>query len=160
MTNKIDSIKETGLEEFEFTTFYVGDLLMGVDIQQVQEINRQLDTTEVPHAPECVRGIVNLRGEVVTVLDLRVILGLDATEINDKNRNVIIKADGENIGLMIDRIADVVYARLREIEPAPANISGVDGRFIKGVYKLDSELLVILDIDEVIKADKREGPEM
>lgn len=136
--------------ELELNTFYVGDLLLGIDIHQVEEINRQLNMTPTPHTPETVRGVVNLRGEVVTVLDLRRALGLDATEICTSSRNVIVNSRGERIGLLVDRIADVVIASAELVEPPPANVNGIDGRFFTGVYKLESELVVILDVEQVL----------
>ncbi len=144
--------------ELEVATFYVGDMLMGIDIQQVQEINCQHDVTEVPHAPEYVRGVLNLRGEVVTVVDLRKILGLDASDMGNANRNIIVQSQEERIGLLADKIADVVYADASELEAPPANIGGIDGKFFKGIYKLEKELLVILDCDEVLDLETvREG---
>ncbi|MCP4707447.1 MAG: purine-binding chemotaxis protein CheW [Planctomycetes bacterium] len=134
----------------EFVSFYIGDQLMGADIQQAQEINRFLDTTDVPHAPDFVKGVMNLRGEVVTVLDLRKILNLEEIEITEHNRNLIVQADDEQVGIMVDRISDVVIAKATEVEAPPANINGMDSRYFKGVYKLDEELMVILDIDEVV----------
>jgi purine-binding chemotaxis protein CheW len=136
--------------EVEFVTFYVGDLLIGADIHCVEEINRLIDVTPAPHAPECVRGVINLRGEVVTVVDLRTILGLPHGNVGSQARNVVVRSKGEQIGLLVDRIADVIRARVDEIDPPPANVSGVDGRFFKGVYKLDTELLVILDVDAAL----------
>ncbi len=148
----------TGLltRELEFASFYIGDLLMGVDIQQLQEINRHVEVTAIPHAPECVRGVVNLRGEVVTVLDLKTILGLGQADILPSSRNVIVNIEDEKIGLLADRVADVVTAQRDEIEPPPANVGGVDGRFFKGIFKLDSELLVILNVEEVLAAEESE----
>ena len=93
---------------------------------------------------------MNLRGEVVTIVNLRSALQLPTIQITRKNRNVIINACGEVIGLLGDRVADVVMADPAEIDPAPCNLRGIDGRYFKGVYKLDSELLVILDVEKVI----------
>ena len=143
-----------GTDELEIATFYIGDILMGVDIQKVQEINRHVDMTPVPHAPACVRGVINLRGDVVTVLDLRTVLELEPAEINETSRNMIAKAGDEQIGLLVDRIADVVKLTRDEIEPPPANVSGIDGRFFDGVYKMKSELLIILNAEEMLSADR------
>ncbi|MBN2022135.1 MAG: purine-binding chemotaxis protein CheW [Pirellulales bacterium] len=137
----------------EFATFYVGDLLIGVNILQVEEINRHVTLTPVPHAPECVRGVINLRGEVVTVMDLRTILGLPRGEVTATTRNVVVNSRGEQIGLLVDRIADVVKAQGDNIEAPPANVGGVQGRFFKGVVKLDTELMVILDVDAALTSD-------
>jgi purine-binding chemotaxis protein CheW len=138
--------------DVELVTFYVGDLLLGAEIRHVEEINRHVDFTPVPHAPEFVRGVVNLRGEVVTVLDLRTILGLGQTEPSKDSRNVVVNAGGDRIGLLVDRIADVVNTQWGQIDLPPANLTGVQGRFLQGVYKLERELLAVLDIAEVLLA--------
>lgn len=148
------------MAEMEYTTFYIGEMLMGIDIQQLQEINQHTELTRVPHAAACVRGIVNLRGDVVTVLDLRTLLGLEAVEINDKSRNVIVRSDGENVGLLVDRIADVVYTRSSEIESVPANVGGIDSRFFQGVCKLEGKLLVVLDTAEILRAASEKAEEL
>jgi purine-binding chemotaxis protein CheW len=145
------SVKTAG--EVEFVTFHVGDLLIGVDIHQVEEINRLIDITPVPHAPRYVCGAVNLRGEVVTVVDLREILGLEKVEITQRTRTVVVNSKGEQIGLLVDRIADVIRVLPDEIDSPPANVGGIDGRFFKGVYKLENELLVILEVDTVLSSD-------
>ena len=144
---------ETTTAETEFVTFRVGDALMGVDIRQVEEINRHVEVTAVPHAPDYVRGVINLRGAVVTVVDLRRILGMPPAEITKQTRTVVVHSNDEQIGLLVDRIADVVKARTDEIDPPPANIAGVEGRFFKGVHKLETELLIILDIDAALAGE-------
>jgi purine-binding chemotaxis protein CheW len=148
-TNTIErSVKSAG--EIEYVTFYVGNLLIGVDIQHVEEINRQVNVTPVPHSPPHVRGVINLRGEVVTVVDLRKVLDMGETEVNQNSRTVVVNSGSEEIGLLVDRVADVMQARTDQIDPPPANISGVDGRFFKGVYKLDKSLLIVLDVNAAI----------
>ncbi|MGA2061436.1 MAG: chemotaxis protein CheW [Thermoguttaceae bacterium] len=142
------SVRSAG--EVEFVTFYVGDLLIGIDIHNVEEINRQVEVTPVPQAPPHVRGVINLRGEVVTVVDLRKVLEMGRTEINQCTRTVVVNSGNEEIGMLVDRVADVVLARADQIDTPPANISGVDGRFFKGVYKLDKTLLIVLDVDAAI----------
>ena len=140
-------------QDLEFTTFRVGDLLIGVDIQHVQEINRHVEVTPVPHSPGCVRGVINLRGDVVTVLELRAILGLPPAALTSASRNVIVNAGSEKVGLLVDNVADVVATSAEGIESPPANVSGVAGRFFTGVCKLEGQLLVVLDINEVLAAD-------
>jgi purine-binding chemotaxis protein CheW len=139
--------------ETEYASFYVADALMGVSIGQVEEINHNLELTPVPHAPAWVRGVMNLRGAVVTVVDLRVVLGLEPTVITRKTCNVVVRSGSEQIAILADRVADVVRAPAREIEMPPANVAGNEERFFRGVYKLDRELLVILDIDAVLAND-------
>jgi purine-binding chemotaxis protein CheW len=152
-TNTITrSVRSAG--EVEYVTFYVGDLLIGVDIQHVEEINRQVDVTPVPQAPPHVRGVINLRGEVVTVVDLRKVLDMGETEVNLCSRTVVVNSGNDEIGLLVDRVADVVLARTDHIDPPPANVKGVDGRFFKGVYKMENKLLIVLDVDEAIAVKK------
>ena len=142
--------------EVEFATFYVGDLLIGADIHQVDEMNRHVEVTPVPHAPDYVRGVINIRGEVVTVVDPRTILGVPKAEVTEHTRNVVFNSNGEQVGLLVDRIADVVRARQDEIDSTPANIGGVDGRFFKGIYKLETELLVILDVEAMLHSQRND----
>jgi purine-binding chemotaxis protein CheW len=116
----------------------------------VQEINRQSEITQVPHAADYVRGVINLRGDVATVVDLRTILGLPKSERNRQTRNLIVHHRGEAIGLLVDRISDILTLKGDQINPPPTNVNGVDGRLMSGVSTLDSEIVVLLNIDEVL----------
>ncbi|MAT70712.1 MAG: chemotaxis protein CheW [Planctomycetaceae bacterium] len=142
--------RERRTGEVQFATFYVGDILLGIDIRHVQEINRQLEVTRVPHAPEEVRGVINLRGEVATVIDLRQVLGLPAAEVTRESRNLIVNYDGESIGLLVDRISDILTIDAAEIDPPPANVRGIDGRLLSGVHTLKSSIVVLLNIEEAL----------
>ncbi len=137
-------------EELQYATFYVGDLLLGIDIRLVQEINRQLDITPVPNAPKHVRGVINLRGEVATVLDLRTVLGLPEGEESRTTRNLIVHSQDEAIGLWVDRISDILTLRPDQISDSPSNVDGVDGKFFLGVHTLDTEICVLLDVEQVL----------
>lgn len=150
MTAAVADHKTTSTGELQFATFYVGNLLLGVDIHKVQEINRQLDVTPVPHSPEYVRGVINLRGDVATVVDLRRVLGLAPAEETRDSRNLIVHWREESIGLWVDKISDIITVPEGEISQPPSNVDGVDGRFFDGVYTLDSDILVLLNIDQVL----------
>lgn len=134
----------------QIATFYVENLLMGLQIQQVQEINRQLEVTAVPHAPEHVKGVINLRGDVVTVVDMRQVLGLPHNDISDSCRNVIIHHDGELVGLLVDKIADILTIECDKIDPAPPNVGNIEGKLFQGVYTTEEEIVVILDLDAAL----------
>ena len=136
--------------EREYATFYVEDALLGVDIRTVQEINRNVELTHVPHAPPAVRGVMNLRGEVCTVIDLRAVFGMPEREDSRTTRNIVVSSGGERIGLLVDRIADVVRAADNEIDSPPGNLNGIETRFFNGVHKLDNELLLVIDVEEVL----------
>jgi purine-binding chemotaxis protein CheW len=154
MTMQAETMQSQAENEdtLQCATFYLGEGLFGVPIQEVDEINRHLDLTPVPHAPDYVRGVINLRGEVVTVIDLRVVLGLTPATIAPTTRNVVVSAGGERVGLLVDRIADVVAAANAEIGPPPANVHGADGKFFRGVFKLENELMIVLDVPSVLQA--------
>jgi purine-binding chemotaxis protein CheW len=150
VTDQISTKSVKSTNEVEYVTFYVGDLLIGVDIHNVEEINRQVEVTPVPQSPPQVYGVINLRGEVVTVVDLCKVLDMGDANITMHSRTVVVNSGHEEIGLLVDRVADVVQVRADHLDPPPANVSGVDGRFFKGIYKLDKMLLIILDIETAI----------
>lgn len=134
----------------EMATFYVGKALCGMDILNVQEINKLMDMTTVPQAPNYVMGILNLRGQIVTVIDLGKKLKLGQTELDQTSRNIIVNAKGEYIGLMVSRIGDVVEAEWDKVEPPPANIGGLQGKYFKGVFKTKDRLIGVLDVEKVL----------
>ena len=134
----------------ELATFYIGEALCGMDILKVQEINKLMEMTKVPQAPSYVTGILNLRGQIVTVIDLGKKLGLENKELNESARNIIVNSDNEYIGLLVSRISDVIEADWEKVEKPPANISGVQGVYFKGVYKTKNRLIGILDVDRVL----------
>ena len=137
-------------DELEIASFYLGETLMGVPIEFVEEINHHLDLTPVPHVPACVRGVMNLRGGVVTVIDLAAVLGLDPTVITRQTCNVVVRSAGEQVGILVDRVGDVIRTARNRIDPPPANVAGAEGRFFRGVCKLADSLLLILDTDQIL----------
>jgi len=133
--------------------FESGNLLCGLDIAHVQEINKNIAVTVVHRAPDYVRGVINLRGEIVTVVDLRRKFGFEPLADEADMQIVIVRQGEENIGLLVDAVADVVLADERDVEPSPSNMAGVTGRFFRGIYKLEHSLVAILDIDELLARD-------
>ncbi|OQX20389.1 MAG: chemotaxis protein CheW [Desulfobulbaceae bacterium A2] len=135
----------------DLSTFLVGDTVCGMDILKVQEINKLMEMTTVPQAPDYVRGILNLRGQIVTVIDLAKKLGLGETEMQPEARNIIVNSPGEHVGLLVRKISDVVPVDPDKIEPPPANMRGIQGQFFSGIYKTDKSLIAILDVDEILR---------
>lgn len=134
----------------QFAAFWLGELLLGIDLHRVQEINRVGQITLVPDAPPAVRGVINLRGEVVTVMDLRTILGLPPAEVNGLSRLIIANSQEEQIGLLVDQVADVLTVSSDDESSLPANVNGVSSHCFKGVYSLGNDLLVVLDIETAL----------
>ena len=137
----------------ELATFYVGDALCGMDILKVQEINKLMQMTKVPQAPEYVVGILNLRGQIVTIIDLGLKLGLGATDISQDPRNIIVNSAGGHVGLLVRKISDVVSADMERQEAAPANMRGIQGEYFTGVYKTETNLIGILNVDKVLSIE-------
>lgn len=148
MNETANAIKEHSME---LATFYVGKALCGIDILNIQEINKHFEVTTVPQAADYVVGVLNLRGRIVTILDLGKKLGLSQIEEDKNNRNIIVRSQDEHIGLMVDSISDVVTADTDRIESSPSNINGLKGKFFQGVLKTETSLIGILDIEEVLK---------
>jgi purine-binding chemotaxis protein CheW len=137
--------------DLEFATFFVGGALCGINILNIQEINKHFDITQVPQSSDYIKGILNLRGRIVTIIDLGKKLGLEPVNQTIDNINLIVNSEDEHIGLLVDSISDVAIANQEDIEPAPSNIGGVKGKYFQGVLKTEDQLIGILDIDEVLK---------
>jgi purine-binding chemotaxis protein CheW len=149
MTDKTTNNKKI----VELATFYVGDALCGMDILKVQEINKLMQMTKVPQAPEYVVGILNLRGQIVTIIDLGLKLGLGATDLSQDPRNIIVNSAGGHVGLLVKKISDVVSADMEKRELAPANMRGIQGEYFTGVYKTENNLIGILNVDKVLSIE-------
>ena len=136
----------------QYSTFYCGESLFGLDIGYVQEINRTSGLTGVPLAANCVRGVMNLRGEVVTMLDLRTLLGLPNDRNSVGNRNLILKCDGDIFGVCVDGVADILTIDSDAVTAPPSNLSINESKLIKGVYQTDTVLIMLIDPREILNA--------
>ncbi len=119
----------------ELTTFNIGDACCGINILNVQEINKLIQVTPVPLAPEYVKGILNLRGQIITVMDVGKRLGLPSQCETKHQRNIVVRCKNESIGLLVDSIGDVFRTERKNIEKPPANVVGLQGQFFEGVLK-------------------------
>ncbi|MFO7816201.1 MAG: chemotaxis protein CheW [Thermodesulfobacteriota bacterium] len=135
----------------QLSCFYVGKALCGMDINRVQEINKELLFTDVPQSPEYVLGIMNLRGRIVTIIDMGRKLGLGNTEMTSYSRVVIVQSRQEFVGLLVDRIADVNTVQREDVSPPPSNIKGVRGTYFQGVVRIKNGLVAIVDVEKVLE---------
>lgn len=133
-------------------TFTLCDRSYGIDVSVVQEVLRGLPRTRVPLAPRALAGLVNLRGQVLTALDLREPLGLPPREDGTEPMLVVAHADGEPVALLVDSIGAVVDVEPEQFEPPPDTLIGPGRQLILGVYKLTGRLLVSLDVDKAVAA--------
>ncbi|MCA8971483.1 MAG: chemotaxis protein CheW [Planctomycetes bacterium] len=130
----------------------VGESMLGLPLDRVHEITRQLDRTPVPRGGAEILGVVNLRGEIVTLLDLGMILFDRRTSDDKTTRTVIVQHEDERIGLNIDRVGDVVQFDRTNIERLPTHVSEAESKFFRGVVQRDDGLLLVVDIGAVIAA--------
>ena len=144
------SPKHAGAKTVDLATFYIGEAAYGIDILKIQEINKLLELTPAPGAPPYVQGILNLRGQIVTVIDLGLKLGLSNTCLNEQGRNIIVRSRGECIGLLVEQISDVERVTLDEVDSPPANMNGIHGELFHGVIKTADRLIGILDIEKIL----------
>ncbi len=140
-----DQIKEEQLVVFEMA----GESY-GVDISRVQEINRVEAITTVPEVPEYIKGIINLRGRVTPVIDLRTRFGLPAAEVTARTRVVVVKAQEEWVGVIVDAVSEVLRIPLDSIELPSSMITSTDTSFVRGIAKLHERLVILLDLDRVL----------
>jgi purine-binding chemotaxis protein CheW len=135
----------------QFVTFRIDEDLLGIDVLKIREINPGLDITPVPRAPDYVRGLVNLRGETITILDLGIRLGLAPRDIAEASHNVVLR--NHPVGLLVDSIGDMVECGELQVEAPPANVGSIEGKYIEGVVRLNSDLLVILKTEKIVEYD-------
>ena len=140
-------------EEKQFCTFFLDGLFFGVGVQKVQEVIRFQEMTRVPQAPPVVGGLINLRGQIVTALDLRRRLGLREREAGQRPMNVVVRTDDGVVSLLVDEIGDVVEVDQESFEPPPETLRGVARELVLGVYKLKDRLLLLLDTERVVNLD-------
>lgn len=134
----------------QWVTFRLEDETYGINVMQVQEVLRYSEIAPVPGAPSYVLGIINLRGNVVTVIDTRQRFGLPSAEVTDNTRIVIIEADKQVVGILVDSVAEVVYLRQSEIETAPNVGNEEAAKFIQGVCNKNEELLILVDLEKMM----------
>ncbi len=141
-------------EVLQWVTFKLETETYGINVMQVQEVLRYTEIAPVPGAPDYVLGIINLRGNVVTVIDTRSRFGLNSNDITDSTRIVIIEAEKQVIGILVDSVAEVVYLKASEIDAAPNVGNDESAKFIQGVSNRDGELLILVDLDQLLSDDE------
>ncbi|MFT4731630.1 MAG: purine-binding chemotaxis protein CheW [Gammaproteobacteria bacterium] len=141
-------------EVLQWVTYRLDEETYGINVMQVQEVLRYTDIAPVPGAPDYVLGIINLRGNVVTVIDTRSRFGLPPTETTDNSRIVIIESDEQVVGILVDSVAEVVYLRSSEIDSAPNVGTEESAKFIHGVSNQKGQLLILVDLNKLLSDDE------
>jgi len=147
------ALKRHDDELLQLVTFSIADEEFGVDILKVQEIIRTMEISKVPRAPDFVEGVINLRGKVIPIIDLRRRFGL-AHKAHDKNtRIIVIEMADVIVGFVVDAVSEVLRIPASTVEPPPPVVAGMDSEYISGVGKLDNSLLIMLDLDKLLSSD-------
>jgi purine-binding chemotaxis protein CheW len=156
MTKISDKTKEK-TELLQLVSFNIGNEEFGVDILYVQEINRMLQITKVPNAPDFVEGVINLRGRVIPVIDLRCKLGMPKKEADKNTRIIVIEVKGITVGFIVDAVKEVLRIPAEITEAPPALVSGINSEFIKAVGKLEDRLLILIDLERILSTEENAG---
>jgi purine-binding chemotaxis protein CheW len=147
---KLAANESTNDSVIQWVTFRLSDEIYGINVMQVQEVLRVSEIAPVPGAPHYVLGIINLRGNVVSVIDTRIRLGLATTEVTDSTRIVIIEGAKHVVGILVDCVAEVVDLPMSEVESAPNVGNDESAKYIQGVASRDDELLILVDLNKLL----------
>jgi purine-binding chemotaxis protein CheW len=134
-------------------SFKIGAEEFGVDILKVQEINKMTQITKVPNAPDFVEGVINLRGRVIPIIDLRTRLGLEKIDHTKDTRIIVVELDGKTVGFIVDAVNEVLRIPANITEKPPELVAGIDADYITAVGKLEDRLLILLDLNKILKGE-------
>jgi purine-binding chemotaxis protein CheW len=147
-------------EERQLVVFQLGAELYGVDIARVHEIIRLQAITRVPRAPKFVEGVINLRGKVIPVVDLRRRFGLPTAEHTRATRIVVVEIGDQVVGIIVDSVSEVLRINTSTVEPPSPVVAGIDSEYLHGIAKLPERLVILLDLDRVLARDERRALEV
>jgi purine-binding chemotaxis protein CheW len=148
--NEIVQTKNESNELLQLVSFKISNEEFGVDILCVQEINRMLQITKMPNTPDFIEGVINLRGRVIPVLDLRIKLGMPRKEHDKNTRIIVVELKGKTIGFIVDEVSEVLRIPKSITEAPPEMVGGVNSDFITSIGKLEDRLLILLDLEKIL----------
>ncbi len=146
-----------GGEAVELVAFRIGEQEYCVDIMAVREIRGWTPATTLPHAPDFVQGVINLRGTVLPIVDLAARLGLGRAEPTARHVTIVVQIADQIIGLLVDAVSDILTVAAAEIRPTPDVASGATRQFVKGVFALDNRMISLIELDEVLPHGLRDA---
>ena len=149
------AVIDTSRSEQQLVVFDLDSEAYGVDIGAVREIIRLQEITRVPRTPDFVEGVINLRGKVIPVVDLRKRFMLSVAEQNDDNRIVVIDIGGQDIGVVVDAVTEVLRILSESVEPPSSVITTADSDYLMGICKLESRMIILLDLERVLSEEEK-----
>lgn len=150
------SIENASTTLLQLVSFHIGDEEFAVDILNIQGINRMMEITKVPNAPPFVEGIINLRGQVIPVVNLRKRLGFAMKESDKDTRIIVVEIAKRVIGFIVDNVNEVLRINGSITEPPPPMVAGIESEYITAVGKLEDRLLILLDLERVLTSEEKE----
>ncbi|PIR31602.1 MAG: chemotaxis protein CheW [Alphaproteobacteria bacterium CG11_big_fil_rev_8_21_14_0_20_44_7] len=153
MSNSIATVAETSVSNEVnkvFSTFYVANQLIGIPVLQVEDVLNSMPITWIPLSAKEIAGLLNLRGRIVTAIDLRARLGLPESEDKSKSMSIVVERKGELYSLIFDKVSDVMSLKPSQYEQSPANLEQVWAEVSEGVYRLDKEIMLVLNIEKLL----------
>jgi purine-binding chemotaxis protein CheW len=146
---------ENSSSEQQLVVFDLSGEAYGISIESVREIIRLQEITQVPRTPEFVEGVINLRGKVIPVVELRKRFGLETKERDQDNRIVNVDIGGQEIGMVVDAVTEVLRISSNEVEPPSSVITTADSGYLRGIAKLDDRLIILLDLEQVLSTEEQ-----
>src|SRR5579883_1581634 len=146
---------QTSGEVVQVVSFRLGNEEYGVDISQVQEIIRMVEITHVPRAPKFMEGVINLRGQLIPIIDLRTRFGMQKIDATKSTRIIVTEIGNKRVGIVVDSVSEVLNIPIENVEDAPEMIAGVGTEYIQGVGKMGDRLIIMLDLTMVISGEEK-----
>jgi len=146
----LENTNSVSEELLQLVSFKIGEAEFGVDILHVQEINKMMELTIVPNTPPFVEGVVNLRGRIIPVLNLRSRLGLELKEYDSETRIIVVEMEDKTIGFIVDEVKEVLRIPKNITEQPPDVVTGVDSEYITAIGKLEDRLIILLDLSKIL----------
>lgn len=154
MSNLIQD-KNESTELLQLVSFKIANEEFGVDILNVQEINKMTSITKVPNSPTFVEGVINLRGRVIPVVNLRIKMSMPNKEYDKDTRIIVVDLSGKTVGFLVDSVSEVLRIPRNIIEPPPSMVAGINSNYITAVGKLEDRLLILLDLNKVLLEEEK-----
>lgn len=139
----------------QLVSFAIGEEEFGVDILKVQEINRMVNITQVPNSPNYVEGVINLRGKVIPIIDLRTRIGIERKKHYKDTRIIVVELEGKTVGFVVDSVSEVLRIPANITEPPPLLTQGIDSSYITSVAKLEDRLIILLELEKVLSTEEK-----
>jgi len=147
--------KELDGEVKQLISFMVGEEEFGLEILKIKEVIRIQQITKLPKAPSFVKGVINLRGDVIPVIDLREKFGLEGKDYGSMTRVIVVEVGGKSIGMVVDSVSQVIRVPIDQIEPAPPMVGGLAAEYLEGVAKMEDRLIILVRIDKILSMDEK-----